>query len=409
MPKTLSAANINLSTGKRAERTLEEVASLLARLDESSPAVPCPPESARILIVDDEPVNIKVIQKYLLEFGYCQTVGISDSRLAIDAIVREQPDVLLLDVLMPHVSGIDVLTRIRSRPELSQLPVIVLTAASDRETKIAVFDRGATDFLSKPVDVCELIPRVRNAVTQKRCHDQLQNYARHLEDAVRRRTAELEASRKEVIYCLARAAELRDDDTGHHVLRVGKYAAIIGRALGLSSVDVEVLEQAAQLHDIGKIGIPDEILLKPGQLTPAQTEQMKKHAALGKQIIEPMPVADFPVRVGDSTLRLRPPTNPVLQVAARIALTHHERWDGSGYPLGLAGDDIPLEGRITAVADVYDALASKRPYKPAIPSDECFSLIQEGSGTQFDPRVVEVFLACRQEVADVQLQFADLG
>ena len=397
---------------------LDRADALLGRLESSldqfdGPSTPPPAaQTARILVIDDEPINVKVVQKYLQQYGYHHVRGITDPTFALDGIQTEQPDVILLDVMMPRVSGIEVLQQIRSNPATAHLPVIILTASCDRETKLAVLDRGATDFLAKPVDIYELIPRVRNSITQKRYHDHLRDHARALEEAVRQRTAELEASRKEVIYCLARAAELRDDDTGHHVLRVGQYAAVIGRALGLDEATVEMLEQAAQLHDIGKIGIPDEILLKPGKLDPEQYERMQKHAVLGKRIIEPLPAGGWErlkkhVRIGQQVLQCG--ASPILQMAAQIALTHHERWDGTGYPLGLAGEDIPLEGRITAVADVFDALASKRPYKPALPIDQCFAMIEAERSRHFDPRILDAFLSCRREITAIQLQYADLA
>jgi cyclic di-GMP phosphodiesterase len=397
---------------------LDRADALLGTLESSldpfdGPSTPPPDaQTSRILVIDDEPINVKVVQKYLQQYGYHHVRGITDPTFALDGIQTEQPDVILLDVMMPRVSGIEVLQQIRSNPATAHLPVIILTASCDRETKLAVLDRGATDFLAKPVDIYELIPRVRNSITQKRYHDHLRDHARALEEAVRQRTAELEASRKEVIYCLARAAELRDDDTGHHVLRVGQYAAVIGRTLGLDEATVEMLEQAAQLHDIGKIGIPDEILLKPGKLDPEQYERMQKHAVLGKRIIEPLPAGGWErlkkhVRIGQQVLQCG--ASPILQMAAQIALTHHERWDGTGYPLGLAGEDIPLEGRITAVADVFDALASKRPYKPALPIDQCFAMIEAERGRHFDPRILDAFLSCRREITGIQLQYADLA
>jgi putative two-component system response regulator len=245
----------------------------------------------------------------------------------------------------------------------------------------------------------------------KKYHDSLRNHAQVLEDAVRRRTVELEASRRDVIYCLARAAEMRDDDTGHHVLRVGKYAAVIGRAMGLDESAVEMLEQAAQLHDIGKIGIPDEILLRPGKLDPEQYERMQKHVGLGHKIIEPLSCAEWEklkhhVEIGQQVLETS--RSPLLKMAARIALTHHERWNGKGYPLGLEKEDIPLEGRITAVADVFDALSSRRPYKPPFPIDKCFEIIEEERGEHFDPAIVDIFLAQRPAIAEIQIRFADL-
>jgi len=368
-------------------------------------------ESARILVVDDEAVNIKVIQKYLQQAGYSQIRGITDPTFVLAGIGIEQPDVVLLDVMMPRLSGLELLSSIRSNPTTAHLPVLILTASCDRETKIAVLERGATDFLAKPVDPYELAPRVRNALMVKKYHDSLRNYAQTLEAAVRSRTAELEASRRDVIYCLARAAEMRDDDTGHHVLRVGKYAAVIGRAMGLDEPTVEMLEQAAQLHDIGKIGIPDEILLKPGKLDPEQYERMQRHVGLGQKIIEPFSQTDWEtlkhhVQIGQKVLDTS--RSPLLKMAGRIALTHHERWNGEGYPLGLAKEDIPLEGRITAVADVFDALSSRRPYKKPLPIDKCFEIIEAERGEHFDPAIVDAFLSQRQAIADIQLRFADV-
>jgi putative two-component system response regulator len=398
---------------------LENTIKLVECVDEQQPAgagenpltSPSEADIARILVVDDEAVNIKVIQKYLQQAGYSHIRGITDPTFAIAGIAIEQPDVILLDVMMPRISGLELLSSIRSNPATAHLPVIILTASCDRETKLAVLERGATDFLAKPVDPCELAPRVRNALMVKKSHDSLRNYAQALEDAVRHRTAELEASRRDVIFCLARAAEMRDDDTGHHVMRVGKYAAAIGRAMGLDEPTAEMLEQAAQLHDIGKIGIPDEILLKPGKLDPEQYERMQKHVGLGQKIIEPLSQADWEtlkhhVNIGQKVLDSS--RSPLLRMAARIALTHHERWNGQGYPLGLAREDIPLEGRITAVADVFDALSSRRPYKKPLPIDKCFEIIEADRGEHFDPAVVDAFLSQRQAIADIQIRFADV-
>ena len=399
---------------------LETAIQLIDRVDDQLPPAGSPDlpqgavsatETARILVVDDEAVNIKVIQKYLQQAGYSQIRGITDPTFVLAGIGIEQPDVVLLDVMMPRLSGLELLSSIRSNPTTAHLPVLILTASCDRETKIAVLERGATDFLAKPVDPYELAPRVRNALMVKKYHDSLRNYAQTLEAAVRSRTAELEASRRDVIYCLARAAEMRDDDTGHHVLRVGKYAAVIGRAMGLDEPAVEMLEQAAQLHDIGKIGIPDEILLKPGKLDPEQYERMQRHVGLGQKIIEPFSQTDWEtlkhhVQIGQKVLDTS--RSPLLKMAGRIALTHHERWNGEGYPLGLAKEDIPLEGRITAVADVFDALSSRRPYKKPLPIDKCFEIIEAERGEHFDPAIVDAFLSQRQAIADIQLRFADV-
>lgn len=366
--------------------------------------------TAKILIVDDEPINVKVCQKYLHELGYKKCVGLTDSTRTIAVILDERPDIVILDVMMPIVSGVDVLKMIRKHEELAHLPVLILTASSDRTTKLTVLNLGATDFLTKPIDPSEMAPRIRNVLTVKRYQDSLRNHAAALEEAIQQRTAELEASRMDVIHCLARAVEYRDDHTGRHVERVGRYAGLIARALGLDESTVSMIEQAAQLHDVGKIGVPDEILMKPGRLTPEEFERMQKHTLFGRKIVEQMSERDWEklrqhVHIGNRILEA--PRSPLLSMAARIALTHHERWDGSGYPLGLAGNDIPLEGRITAVADVFDALSSHRPYKSAYPIDRCFQILQSESGTHFDPRIVDAFLSQRSLVVSTQLELAD--
>jgi putative two-component system response regulator len=209
----------------------------------------------------------------------------------------------------------------------------------------------------------------------------------------------------------ARAAEFRDDDTGRHVCRVGRYARLIGAELGWKGEQLEMLEQAAQLHDIGKIGIPDSILLKPGKLGPEEMEIMQKHSAFGKTITQSLPNNEMNLLRGHAELGsklLQSTESPILAMAATIAISHHEKFDGTGYPLGLAGEDIPLPGRITAVADVFDALSSKRPYKPPFPAEKCFDLLREGRGTHFDPKVLDAFLNCRKEIIEVQIRFADI-
>jgi putative two-component system response regulator len=240
--------------------------------------------------------------------------------------------------------------------------------------------------------------------------DHLKQCSATLTQLVRLRTAELEASRREVILCLARAAEYRDEQTGYHVVRVGKYAAVIGRQLGMDEKKVESLELAAQLHDVGKIGVSDAILLKPGKLDPDEFAQMQKHCAFGKTIIQPLADNEWQLlrkhaEIGKHIMSIS--SSPIMQLAAVIALTHHERWDGSGYPLGLAGKDIPIEGRITAVADVYDALTSSRPYKPALSHQESLRILKEACGSQFDPTVLDAFLACAQEIMAIQAEYSD--
>jgi putative two-component system response regulator len=353
------------------------------------------PLQARILIIDDEPVNIKVVRKYLQIAGYQNFITSSDAPRAMELIRAEQPDLVLLDVMMPEVSGLQILEQVRNDPSLRYLPVLILTASADATIKQTALGLGATDFLAKPVEASDLVPRVRNALLVKAHHDNLAQYSQHLEHEVKLRTAELEASRLQVVHSLARAAEYRDDDTGRHVVRVGRYAAILARELGFSEERSVILETAAQLHDVGKIGIPDAILLKPGKLDPDEFKTMQQHCEYGRLIIQP----DGPPAPGSS--------RSLLDLAADIAYTHHERWDGNGYPTKLRGEQIPLEGRITTVADVFDALSSKRPYKNAFPLEQCLAILREGRDKQFDGNIVDAFLRKLGEITQVQQQLAD--
>ncbi len=293
---------------------------------------------------------------------------------------------------------------------LHHIPVVVLSAATDRDVKHICLELGVSDFLSKPIDPIELLPRVRNTLLNKQYRDQLATHAEKLEDQVRQRTAELAASREEIVHCLARAAEYRDDDTGHHVMRVGKYVGVIARELNFNESRVEVLELAAQLHDIGKIGIPDAVLHKPGKLDDEERAIINKHTAIGKQIIQPLTPHEWNIlkshtRLGSNLLHVS--SSPLLMLAARIAQTHHERFDGTGYPLGLKGEDIPIEGRMTAVADVFDALSTKRPYKEAFPREKCFEIMAQGRGTHFDPKILDAFFARSEEVVKIQMDYMD--
>jgi putative two-component system response regulator len=367
-------------------------------------------KQARILIVDDESLNIDVVQGYLEMDGYENVQSTENSIQALPLIGTFRPDLVLLDIHMPDIGGLEILKAIRADERISAIPVVILTASSTSETKLEALECGATDLLAKPVHQAELMARIRNVLTVKAYQDRLCSYSEELEAAVRERTADLEASRLEVIQCLARAAEFRDDDTGQHILRVGRYARIIGEELGLTRAALDILEPAAQLHDVGKIGIPDAILLKPGKLTPEEYEVMQKHYGFGKKIVDCLP--DHEARLVRTHTELGAKIvdvgqSPILKMAKRIAMTHHERWDGTGYPLGLAREDIPLEGRITAVADVFDALSSRRAYKPALPLEKCFQILVEGRGTHFDPTVVDAFFARREQIIQVQIDLAD--
>jgi len=367
---------------------------------------------AKIMLVDDEPLNIKLTKKYLSGVGYENFVSTTDPTQAMLLIKQSRPDVILLDVMMSQLSGLELLAHIRRDPLTRLIPVLMLTAVTDTSVKMQALQLGATDFLTKPIEPAELTARTRNVLTMKAHQDQLANYLDVLEEQVQIRTRQLAASRRQLITCLARAAEFRDNDTGRHVIRVGAYSAIIARQLNFDATYVDLLEQAAQLHDVGKIAVPDSVLLKPGKLDPEEFELVQRHCGIGRRIIEPLTQTESQVlrqhtAAGASLMDI--PESTVLSLAASIAQTHHERWDGTGYPIGLAGEDIPIEGRIVAVADVFDALSSKRPYKPAFPLTRCLEIMQEGSGKHFDPRVLDAFKACRDEVVKVQMQQADLG
>ncbi|MEO1524448.1 MAG: HD domain-containing phosphohydrolase [Planctomycetota bacterium] len=375
----------------------------------ASGTTPSARRDGKIMIVDDEIANVLVAKKLLTKAGYTDFETTSDSTLAMNLVHTFEPDVVLLDINMPNVDGISILSQIRSVPKFKHLPVLILTANSDSGIKLRCLELGATDFLIKPIDPMELAPRVRNALVSKINHDKLVRHAAELERVVQRRTQELECSRREVIYCLARAAELRDNDTGNHVIRVGLYAGIIAKNLGMTKQHVRDIELAAQLHDVGKIAIPDAILLKPGKLEPEEYEIIQGHVKHGRQIIQPYASHDA-AKMRDhveSSNKVLSDGSSLMRLAAKIAQTHHERFDGTGYPIGLAGEDIPIEGRITAVADVFDALSSERPYKKAMSREKCFEILEEGRGSHFDPKVLDAFFAGAGEIVKVQVEFVD--
>ena len=376
------------------------------------PALSVEPDlsAAKIMIIDDEILNIKLARKYLQDAGYETFVPLTDPCEASSLINLERPDVVLLDVMMPKVSGLEILDWIRNESNDPHLPVIILTASSDRDTKLEALELGATDFLTKPIDAADMVPRVRNACVVKKYHDHLRNYSENLEAAVRKRTADLERSRLEVVHCLARASEFRDDVTGQHVYRVGRYAYAIACELGIPESQARLLELAAQLHDVGKIGVPDSILKKEDKLTTEEIQLMRKHCGWGKKVFDHIEERQWKLfrehpQIGKQLLDAE--SSPLIQLAARVAMTHHERWDGKGYPLGLSGEDIPLEGRITAVADVFDALRSQRPYKSGFSMSDCLTIMEEGRGTQFDPNVLDAFLRCKDQINEIQIELAD--
>lgn len=371
---------------------------------------PLDTESAKIMLIDDEPINMRLVEKYLRNAGYKRVSTCHDSESAFDLIRQQRPDVVICDIHMP-VSGLKILTQVMQTPELEDTQMIMVTASDDETLRFQALETGATELLEKPIRSSHLLPRVKNAllVRSHLLHSKSENHC--LEQLVQQRTLELETSRLELIHCLARLADYRDNETGRHVVRVGQFSGLIAEQLGLDPATRRLIEQAAPLHDIGKIGIPDSILLKEGKLTPEEFETMQKHVLLGKKAFEPMNRNEWEIHrrhtlMGKEMISVG--NSPLLKMAAEIALTHHERWDGTGYPLGLAGEEIPLSGRIVAVADVFDALTSKRPYKPAFSNEKSFNIIEEASGQHFDPAVVNAFKAAREQIIQVRMDFADV-
>jgi putative two-component system response regulator len=351
-----------------------------------------------------------MVGAYLTTAGFEELLHTTDPVRAIGMISKERPDLVLLDIHMPKMSGLDVLRQIRSDDSLRHMPVVVLTSEDSCDVKMEAFSQGATDFLHKPVHGGELQARLQNILLAKAYQDHLRSKSEKLETLVRQRTAQLEASQRAIIHCLARAADYRDDDTGNHVIRVGRYVRLIGEELGFDRRTLDDYEQAAKLHDVGKIGVPDAILMKPGQLSSEEFQIVQRHCCIGGNIIQPISgkaAAERNNHTNAAADTLNGIESSLLELAKTIALTHHERWDGTGYPLGLMGEDIPLPGRITAVADVYDALSSSRPYKSPYPIDKCFEIMNEGRGTQFDPRILDAFVARREDVIRVQIEFAN--
>ena len=367
--------------------------------------------TVRVMIVDDDPISVKVVQRYLEKTGYTDFVTTNDPLRTLSLIETHRPHVLLLDIMMPQMNGFEVLELIRKTKSNLELPVIVLTGSDDPETKLRSLELGATDILGKPVDPSELTVRVRNAAMINAAHQQQVRYAEDLAQQVRQRTAELYKAHEELVLSLARAAEFRDDDTGRHVVRVGRYVRSICLELGMSMDDSILHEQAAQMHDVGKIGIPDSILLKPGKLDPEEFDQIKLHTDYGRHVFEQCTDDERNVLRNHTVYGaqiLNVSSSPVIRLAHEIAISHHEKWNGKGYPYGLSREDIPLSGRITAVADVFDALSSERPYKKAFPIEKCFAILDEERGEHFDPRVVDAFVARRDEILCIQSEYADV-
>lgn len=323
-------------------------------------------DSPRILIVDDEPANLKVLQTVLA--GQYQLAFAKSGPAALARVQQELPNLILLDVMMPEMSGIEVCKALKTDPQTRHIPVIFVTAMSDQNDEYNGFEVGGVDYITKPITPSLVRARVKNQLSLVQAE-------------------QLQQAHIDLVQRLGSAAEYKDEDTGEHILRMSHYSKLLALAAGLSESHAELIRQAAPMHDVGKIGIPDAILLKPGRLTDEEFKQMKEHAQIGANILRDSP-------------------SPLIQLAHTLALEHHEKWDGSGYPQGLKAEAITLEARIAAIADVFDALTSKRPYKDAWPTDKAFALLQEQAGKHFDPHLVELFLNLKDKILAIKQTYS---
>jgi putative two-component system response regulator len=335
-----------------------------------------------VLVVDDTPENIHVLSG-VLQDEYSVRVATGGEKAIAAARADPQPDLILLDVKMPVMDGYEVCRRLKNDYHTQRIPVIFVTGMGEAEDETRGFELGAVDYIVKPINPAIVRARVRT-------HVQLYDQKRHLLELVQQRTRELEDTRLQIIRRLGRAAEFKDDETGYHVIRMSHYCRMLAVAAGIPEHRAELLFNAAPMHDVGKIGIPDSILEKPGPLTPDEWSIVKRHPVIGAGIIGRH-------------------NNELLEMARVVALTHHERWDGSGYPRALRGEAIPLVGRIVAISDAFDALTSTRPYKQAWPVDEAVALLRREAGRQFDPRLIPKFVDMMPQVRDIMGQYSEIS
>jgi len=341
-----------------------------------------------VVIIDDAPLNLVLMEKLVSHQTDCISTSFSDPYEGLRWCLEHEPDLIIVDYMMPGLNGLELIRSVRERHDRDDVPILMVTANHERATRYGALSAGANDFLTKPIDKYDFEPRVHNMLQLRRAHLDTRERAETLAREVRHATAEICLRERETIVRLARAAEFRDPETGAHIQRMARYSALIAERLGMTSSQVSNILLAAPMHDVGKLGIPDHILLKPGRLSPEERTIMMRHATIGHDILK------------DSA-------SPVVQLGASIALSHHEKFDGSGYPNGLSGDDIPVEGRIVAVADVFDAITSVRPYKDSWPLEDAFGFLRDGRGKHFDPACIDVFFDSIDDILRIRDAFSD--
>ncbi len=341
-----------------------------------------------ILIVDDARVSLQIYTRMLRPIVDAVCITYESSAEALAWAATADPDLVFIDYRMPAPDGLEFIERFRAMATKTMTPIVMITASQELDVRHRALELGATDFLTKPADPVEFLARARNLLALRDGNKKLADHAAWLASEVRQATAELVERERESIFQLLRIAEFRDSDTAIHIVRMGHLAALLGKSMGLPDADVELLRLAAPMHDIGKVATPDRILLKPGKLTSQEWKIMQEHATAGYEI-------------------LRHSKSRLLRAGAEIALTHHEKFDGSGYPQGMKADAIPLFGRITALADVFDALTSDRPYKRAWPIGQAFERIEADAGAHFDPDIVATFLSQSASITAIRLQYSD--
>jgi putative two-component system response regulator len=347
-----------------------------------------------ILIIDDQVQNIELLEAYLAPECY-EIIKAFNGKDAVNIIAANQIDLVLLDIMMPGIDGFEVIRRVRQGEKNRLLPIILVTALKEKEDRVKGIEAGCDDFISKPVDKLELLARVHSLLKVKAYNGLMLNYRTELESEVTARTEQLKQALQRIktasldtIYRLSMASEYRDEETGAHIKRVSRYSAAIARKMGMDENTIETILYAAPMHDLGKIGIPDQILMKRGKLDPAEWKIIKFHTVIGAKILHGAE-AEF-IKLGEV-----------------IALSHHEKWDGSGYPNGEKGQQIPIAGRIVAIADVFDALTSKRPYKEAFPTEVSLAIVKQGRGTHFDPDVADAFFGIQDEIINIKKQHSE--